>query len=50
MWAFLSEQARLTIFGCRKDGATLAVLLKKETFAGTVVSDDAAVYQGFSHA
>ena len=34
----------------RKDGQTLAVLLKKETFAGTLVSDDAAVYQGFSHA
>ena len=50
VWAFLSEKARLTVFGCRKDGATLAVLLKKETFAGTVVSDDAAVYQGFTHA
>ena len=50
VWAFLSEKARLTIFGCRKDGQTLAVLLKKETFAGTLVSDDAAVYQGFSHA
>jgi hypothetical protein len=50
VWAFLSEKARLTIFGCRKDGPTLAVLLQKETFAGTVVSDDAAVYQGFSHA
>ena len=50
VWAFLSEKARLTIFGCRKDGQTLAVLLKKETFQGTVVSDDAAVYQGFSHA
>ena len=50
VWAFLSEKARLTVFGCRKDGATLAVLLKKETFQGTVVSDDAAVYQGFSHA
>lgn len=50
VWTFLSEQARLTIFGCRKDGPTLAVLLKKETFQGTVVSDDAAVYQGFLHA
>ena len=48
VWVFLSEKARLTIFGCRKDGATLAVLLQKETFAGKLVSDDAAVYQGFS--
>ena len=48
VWAFLSEKARLTIFGCRKDGQTLAVLLKKETFGGKLVSDDAAVYQGFS--
>ncbi len=50
VWAFLSEKARLTIFGCHKDGETLAVLLKKETFAGILVSDDAAVYEGFSQA
>ena len=35
VWAFLSERARLTIFVCRKDGQTLAVLLKMDTFAGT---------------
>ncbi len=48
VWAFLSETARVTVFGCRKDGETLAVLLKKEEFKGILVSDDAAVYQGFS--
>lgn len=48
VWAFLSEQARITVFGCRKDGETLAVLLKKDAFKGILVSDDAAVYQGFS--
>jgi hypothetical protein len=50
VWAFLSEHSRITVFGCRKDGDTLAVLLKKEEFNGILVSDDAAVYQGFSKA
>jgi hypothetical protein len=50
VWAFLSEKVRLTIFGCHKDGRTLAVLLKKDEFQGILVSDDAAVYQGFSRA
>lgn len=50
VWAFLSEQARITVFGCRKDGETLAVLLKKDEFQGILVSDDATVYQGFSNA
>ena len=50
VWAFLSEKARLTIFGCHKDGETLAVLLKKGEFQGILVSDDAAVYEGFSRA
>lgn len=48
VWAFLSANARITVFGCRKDGETLAVLLQKEKFNGILVSDDAAVYQGFS--
>ena len=47
VWAFLSEKARITIFGCHKDGETLEVLLKKGDFQGILVSDDAAVYQGF---
>jgi hypothetical protein len=50
VWAFLSEKARVTVFGCHKDGETLAVLLKKEEFQGILVSDDAAVYQGFNRA
>jgi len=48
VWALLSEQARLLVFGCRKDAQTLEVVLPKETFAGILVSDDAAVYRGFS--
>lgn len=50
VWAFLSEQARVTVFGCHKDGATLAALLNKDEFKGVLVSDDAAVYQGFDRA
>ena len=49
-WTFLSEQSRLLIFGCRKDAATLEILLPKATFAGVLVSDDAAVYRGFTQA
>ena len=48
VWAFLSEKARVLIFGCRKDANTLAQILPKESFAGILVSDDAAAYQGFS--
>ena len=50
VWAFLSEKARVTVFGCHKDGQTLDVLLKKGEFQGILVSDDAAVYQGFRRA
>ena len=50
VWTFLSEKARVTVFGCHKDGQTLDVLLKKGEFQGILVSDDAAVYQGFSRA
>lgn len=50
VWAFLSDTARVLVFGCRKDGQTLATLLAKEDFAGVLVSDDAAVYQGFDSA
>lgn len=50
VWAFLSEQARVLVFGCRKDGATLAQILPKDAFDGVLVSDDAAVYQGFTNA
>ncbi|MEZ6121779.1 MAG: transposase [Planctomycetaceae bacterium] len=48
VWAFLSEKARVLVFGCRKDGDTLAHLFPKDSFAGILLSDDAAVYQGFT--
>ena len=38
------------IFGGRKDAATLEILLPKATFGGVLVSDDAAVYRGFTQA
>jgi hypothetical protein len=50
VWAFLSKHCRITVFGCHKDGDTLAVLLKKDEFQGILVSNDAAVNQGFSRA
>jgi transposase len=50
VWAFLSEQARVLLFGVPKDGDTLKVILDPATFAGIVISDDAAVYANFSAA
>jgi hypothetical protein len=49
-WAFLSEKARVVFLGVHKDAATLKEILDPATFAGTVFSDDAAVYAGFSSA
>jgi hypothetical protein len=48
VWALLSEQARLLLFGVHKDGETLKKLLDPATFAGLVISDDAAVYAAFN--
>lgn len=48
VWAFLSEQARLLFFGVPKDAATLGEILDPATFAGILVSDDAAVYANFT--
>jgi hypothetical protein len=48
VWAFLSEKARIMLFGVHKDAATLEQILNPATFAGTVISDDAAVYANFS--
>lgn len=50
VWAFLSEKARLLLFGVHKDAATLAKILDPATFAGIVISDDAAVYANFTAA
>jgi transposase len=48
VWAFLSEKARVVLFGVHKDADTLAQILDPNTFAGLVISDDAAVYANFS--
>jgi hypothetical protein len=48
VWAFLSEKVRVVLFGVHKDGATLLEVLDPATFAGIVVSDDAAVYSKFT--
>lgn len=50
LWAFLSEKARLLIYGVPKDEATLKALLDPDTFGGLVFSDDYAVYAHFGHA
>jgi hypothetical protein len=50
VWAFLSEKARLVFFGVNKDAATLEQILDPASFAGLVISDDAAVYATFSQA
>ena len=48
VWAFLSEKARVVLFGVHKDAQTLEHLLDPKTFKGLVISDDAAVYANFS--
>lgn len=49
VWALVSEKARLLLFGVHKDAATLEKVLDPATFAGLVVSDDAAVYGNFTN-
>jgi transposase len=48
VWAFLSEKVRVVLFGVHKDAQTLQQILDPTTFAGIVVSDDAAVYANFT--
>jgi hypothetical protein len=48
VWAFLSEKARVLFFGVHKDAETLKQILDVTTFAGILISDDAAVYRYFS--
>lgn len=50
VWAFLSEKVRVLLFGVHKDAHTLQQILDPETFAGIVISDDAAVYANFTQA
>ncbi len=49
VWAFLSEKVRLLFFGVHQDADTLKQILDPETFAGIMISDDAAVYANFTH-
>lgn len=48
VWAFLSEKVRVLFFGVHKDADTLKEILDPATFAGIVISDDAAVYATFT--
>jgi transposase len=50
VWAFLSEKARVLLFGVHKDAATLQKVLDPASFAGLLISDDAAVYAHFTQA
>jgi transposase len=50
VWAFLSEKARVVLFGVHKDAGTLQTILDPASFAGIVISDDAAVYAHFTQA
>lgn len=49
-WAFLSETVRVILFGVNKNADVLHTMLPKEVFSGVLVSDNAAVYQGFASA
>jgi transposase len=50
VWALLSEKARIVLFGVNKDAETLKAFLDPQTFAGLIISDDAAVYAMFNRA
>src|SRR5262249_10145514 len=43
VWAFVSEKARVLLFGVHKDAETLKQILDPATFGGLVYSDNAAV-------
>jgi len=48
VWAFLTDMLTVMFYGVHKDGQTLQQILDKATFAGVLVSDDAAIYRDFS--
>ncbi len=50
LWAFMSQLHCVYRFGCRKDAATLELMLPAEIFQGVGVSDNAAVYGKFKRA
>jgi len=49
VWAFLSEKASVILFGVNKSAETLKEILDAATFAGILISDDAAVYARFNN-
>jgi len=49
VWAFLTDTLTVMFYGVHKDGQTLREILDKATLGGVLVSDDAAIYQGFSN-
>ena len=48
VWVFLSEKVRVMFYGVAKDASTLGQILDPATFAGMLISDDAAVYANFT--
>ena len=47
---FPVREGEFLFFGVHKDADTLQEILDPETFAGLVISDDAAVYANFTQA
>ena len=50
VWAFLSEQVRVLLFGVHQDGGTLEAVLDRTTFDGVLVSGDNSAYCKFADA
>ena len=48
VWAFLSEKARVCFLACTRMRRRCEQILDPHTFAGLVISDDAAVYANFT--
>lgn len=48
VWAFLNDQLTVMFYGVHKNAATLKQIIDKRHFDGTMVTDNASVYQGFS--
>ena len=48
VWAFLNKKLTVLFYGVHKDAATLEQILDKSKFEGTLVSDNAAIYRGFT--
>lgn len=50
VWAFLNKHVTVAFYGVHKDAKTLAAIIDKEVFQGTLVSDDASsrLFSSFS--